>query len=174
MKLSKNLAALAAFAVLLVLLVGGLSAVQSRMNAIRIDEKLTDTEPLENAPPMVVLTTVALGGFRGLVADWLWLRSNRMQEQGNYFEMVQLASWITKLQPRYPQVWVFHGPHQPKVEQRFASFGTGATAVPISKTGKNALDFHLSFYMGYIASRNPDSKMVVVANDKGYEPMGWQ
>lgn len=78
---------------------------------------------------------------------------------------------LRALVPDVAQVWVFHGPHQPKVEQRFASFGTGATAVPISKTGKNALDFHLSFYMGYIASRNPDSKMVVVANDKGYEPM---
>lgn len=73
--------------------------------------------------------------------------------------------------PDVGQVWVFHGPHQREVEKRFASFGAGATAVPISKSGKNALDFHLSFYMGYIASRNPDSKMVVVANDKGYEPM---
>lgn len=78
---------------------------------------------------------------------------------------------LRALVPDVDQVWVFHGPHQREVEKRFASFGTGATAVPISKTGKNALDFHLSFYMGYIASRNPDSKMVVVANDKGYEPM---
>ena len=45
------------------------------------------------------------------------------------------------------------------------------TPVPISKTGKNALDFHLSFYMGYIASRHQQAKFVVVANDKGYEPM---
>ncbi len=78
---------------------------------------------------------------------------------------------LRALVPDAGQVWVFHGPHQREVEKRFASFGTGATAVPISKTGKNALDFHLSFYMGYIASRNPDSAMVVVANDKGYEPM---
>ena len=78
---------------------------------------------------------------------------------------------LRALVPDVDQVWVFHGPHQREVEKRFASFGTGATAVPISKSGKNALDFHLSFYMGYIASRNPDSKMVVVANDKGYEPM---
>jgi len=78
---------------------------------------------------------------------------------------------LRALVPDVSQVWVFHGPHQREVERRFASFGTGATAVPISKSGKNALDFHLSFYMGYIASRNPDSKMVVVANDKGYEPM---
>ena len=73
--------------------------------------------------------------------------------------------------PEATRVWVFHGPHQKQVEQRFASFGTGMTTVPISKTGKNALDFHLSFYMGYIASRNQHAKFVVVANDKGYEPM---
>jgi hypothetical protein len=73
--------------------------------------------------------------------------------------------------PDAGQVWVFHGPHQRQVEQRFASFGDNATAVPISKTGKNALDFHLSFYVGYIAARNPTSAMVVVSNDKGYEPM---
>ena len=73
--------------------------------------------------------------------------------------------------PDATKVWVFHGPHQKQVEQRFASFGTGMTPVPISKTGKNALDFHLSFYMGYIASRHQQAKFVVVANDKGYEPM---
>ena len=72
--------------------------------------------------------------------------------------------------PDVGQVWVFHRPQQRQVEQRFASFGAGVTAVPISRTGKNALDFHLSFYMGYVASRNPASTMVVVANDKGYEP----
>lgn len=75
------------------------------------------------------------------------------------------------LVPHASKVWVFHGPHQRQVEQRFASFGFNATAVPISKTGKNALDFHLSFYMGYLASQNQASAMVVVANDKGYEPM---
>ena len=78
---------------------------------------------------------------------------------------------LRALVPNASQVWVFHGPHQRQVEQRFASFGTNVTAVPISKTGKNALDFHLSFYMGYIASRNQASAMVVVANDTGYEPM---
>lgn len=78
---------------------------------------------------------------------------------------------VRALVPDAGQVWVFHGPHQHDVAKRFASFGGNATAVPISKTGKNALDFHLSFYMGYIASRNPGAVMVVIANDKGYEPM---
>jgi len=76
-------------------------SVQNRMNVMRREYKLTETEPLENAPPVVAFTTVALGGFRGLLADLLWLRLNRLQEQGSYFEMVQLASWIVKLQPRF-------------------------------------------------------------------------
>ena len=107
MNLSRTISTILLFAVLLAGLAVGLSAVQSHMNALRIEHRLTDTEPLENAPPLVAFTTVALGGFRGLVADWLWLRSERMQQAGNYFEMVQLASWIVKLQPRFTAATAF-------------------------------------------------------------------
>lgn len=78
-----------------------ISLVQKEMNRIIIENKLTDTDPVENAPPIVAFTTVALGSFRGLLADILWLRATELQDAGNYFEMVQLASWITKLQPRF-------------------------------------------------------------------------
>jgi hypothetical protein len=49
--------------------------------------------------------------------------------------------------------------------------GDRATLIPITRTGNNALDFHLSFYLGYVAAKHPDARLVVVANDKGYEPM---
>lgn len=75
--------------------------IQIQMNQIRDKEKLTDTSIVENAPPIIAFTTVALGSFRGILADILWLRVIRLQDQGQYFEMVQLASWITKLQPRF-------------------------------------------------------------------------
>ena len=68
-------------------------------------------------------------------------------------------------------VWLFHGPGQKKFDVHHASFGERATAVPIARTGKNALDFHLSFYMGYIAARQPAARFVVMSNDKGYGPM---
>jgi NTP pyrophosphatase (non-canonical NTP hydrolase) len=88
------------------------------------------------------------------------------------YENVQPTEFeLRALVPDASQVWVFHGPHQRQVEARFASFGANVTAVPISKAGKNSLDFHLSFYMGYIASRNQASALVVVANDMGYQPM---
>ncbi len=65
-------------------------------------------DALDNSPPLVAFTTVALGGFRGLLADVLWLRAMRMQDEGNYFELVQLSDWITKLEPKFAAVWAYH------------------------------------------------------------------
>lgn len=63
---------------------------------------------LVNASPIMVFSTVVLGGFRGLIADVLWLRVSYMQEKGEYFEMVQLSDWITKLEPSSTEVWAYH------------------------------------------------------------------
>ncbi len=74
--------------------------VQSRLDSIIREDSLVDAEYVDGAPPVVAFTTVALGGFRGIIADFLWLRTISLQEQGKYFELAQLASWITKLQPK--------------------------------------------------------------------------
>lgn len=78
---------------------------------------------------------------------------------------------IQALVPQVTDVWLFHGPGQKNVSADQALFGQRATLVPIARTGKNALDFHLSFYMGYIAARSPQANFVVISNDKGYLPM---
>jgi hypothetical protein len=78
---------------------------QRTMNAFRKEKNLTHTEPVENLPPTLALTTVMLGGFRGLIANVLWVRAMQMQEDGKYFEMAQLGDWITKLQPHADHVW---------------------------------------------------------------------
>ncbi len=78
---------------------------------------------------------------------------------------------LRALVPDVTDVWIFHGQNQKVDPDSFGSFGSRATAVKIARSGKNALDFHLSFYMGYIASRHPDARFVVVSNDKGYGPM---
>ena len=88
------------------------------------------------------------------------------------FENVQPdEAELRTLVPGLTHLWLFHGPHQKDLAQRFAGFGPDLSLVPISKSGKNALDFHLSFYVGYIVSRYPQAAIVVVANDKGYAPM---
>ncbi len=63
---------------------------------------------LERATPLVAFSTIALGGFRGILADLLWLRSSALQDDGRYFEIVQLADWIAKLEPRLTEVWAYH------------------------------------------------------------------
>ena len=91
------------FALVLVtiaLLIGG-AAVSRRLDARVKEGNLRFTGEIKNAPVLVTFTTVALGSFRGLVADLLWLRAGALQEKRNYFEMVQLARWITDLQPTF-------------------------------------------------------------------------
>ena len=82
------------------------------------------------------------------------------------------AALLDELAPGFADAWIFHGPHQQKLSQTFKTMiGDRATLVPITRAGNNALDFHLSFYLGYVAAKHPDARLVVVANDKGYEPM---
>ena len=79
---------------------------QKSLNHDRATLGLTRVEPLKNAPPVLAFTTVALGGFRGLISNALWIRANELQEQDKFFEMAQLADWITKLEPHFVQVWL--------------------------------------------------------------------
>ena len=79
------------------------------INSERYQMKLIINKPLENAPPSLAFATVAMGAFRGLVVDILWLRADRLKEQGQFFDAKQIAEWITALQPRFASVWEFHG-----------------------------------------------------------------
>ena len=88
-------------------MLAGSGQMQKTLNRDRQQLDLTRLTPLKSAPPLLAFTTVALGGFRGLISNFLWIRANDLQQAGKYFEMVQLASWITDLEPHFPQVWAF-------------------------------------------------------------------
>ena len=85
----------------------GSSQVQKSLNRDREQLGLTRTDALDNAPPMLAFTTVALGGFRGLISNYLWIRANDLQLDDKFFEAAQLADWITALEPHFTQVWLF-------------------------------------------------------------------
>ena len=78
---------------------------------------------------------------------------------------------LLKIAPKLTDVWLFHGPNQIKRAEQLKTAHERVTLVPHSGKGKNALDFHLSFYLGYLAAKHPDANLVVVANDKGYDSM---
>jgi len=84
----------------------GAGFLQRSLNRDRDRLGLTRIQPLENAPPVLAFTTVALGGFRGLISNALWMRATDLQDEDKFFEMAQLADWITKLEPHFVHVWL--------------------------------------------------------------------
>jgi len=93
--------------VLAVVLLLGSGQMQKVLNRDRGRLGLTRVNALDNAPPVLAFTTVALGGFRGLIANALWIRANDLQQDDKFFEAAQLATWITDLEPSFTQVWLF-------------------------------------------------------------------
>jgi hypothetical protein len=86
----------------------GAGAQLDYINAQRQAMKIVINPPLENAPPSLAFATVAMGAFRGLVVDILWMRADKLKDEGQFFDARQLAEWITTLQPRFAAVWEFH------------------------------------------------------------------
>jgi hypothetical protein len=78
------------------------------INTQRKDMGLIINTPLDNAPPALAFATVAMGAFRGLVVDILWMRADKLKEDGQFFDAKQLAEWITVMQPRFASVWTFN------------------------------------------------------------------
>ena len=88
------------------------------------------------------------------------------------FENVQPSlEALAKLAPGFTDVWLFHGPHQAKQAQAFAASHARVTLVPRSGQGPNALDFHLSFYLGYVAAKKaPAAKKAVAKKSTAPKP----
>ena len=85
------------------------SQLQKSLNSDRAALGITISQPLQDAPPVLALTTQALGGFRGLISNFLWIRADDLQMNDQFFEAAQLANWITDLEPHYSQVWAYEG-----------------------------------------------------------------
>ncbi len=73
----------------------------------RAQLRYTDAS-IEGAPPIVAVGA-AIGALRGLIVDYLWIRLQQMRELHLFYDAQRLADLITKLQPRFAEVWAFHG-----------------------------------------------------------------
>ena len=85
---------LAALAVFLALLSVGL---QFALRAVRP----------ASAPAMTEGALAAFGGIRSIIAEVVWFRADRLQDEGRYVELAQLASTLSYLEPHTPEVWSY-------------------------------------------------------------------
>ena len=49
----------------------------------------------------------AMGGVRAIAAEVIWFRADRLQEEGRYVELAQLAETLAFLEPHTPEVWSY-------------------------------------------------------------------
>jgi hypothetical protein len=77
--------------------------------------------------------------------------------------------------PAGVRVPFFFGASQKSVPTEFlkAALKLGERFVPIDieGQGKNALDFHIAFYLGEYLARSPEAPCVILSKDKGFDPL---
>ena len=58
-----------------------------------------------SAPALAEGAFAALGGLRSIAAEVVWFRMDRLQDEGRYVELAQLATVLTRMEPHTPEVW---------------------------------------------------------------------
>lgn len=89
------------------------------------------------------------------------------------FENIQpTAEQLTELNDSC-QIWLFLGKHQQKniplaLAEALCRFNR-THFIRVEKTGKNALDFYLAYYLGRIIERDAEAEICILSKDGGYD-----
>lgn len=73
------------------------------------------------------------------------------------------------------KVKVFVGANQAKIPIEMAralqALGPNAEYIQIDGNGSNALDFHIAYYIGRLATETPDACFYLISKDTGFDPL---
>jgi hypothetical protein len=89
------------------------------------------------------------------------------------FENVQPGN-MDLLQGGVFRIKVFVGTNQKisvDVAKAIQAFGPDAEYIQIAGAGKNALDFHIAYYIGRLAAESADVHFYIVSKDTGFDPL---
>lgn len=90
------------------------------------------------------------------------------------YENVQ-PDTMAALEQNHFVVLVFVGSNQAKVTYEVAAvlqrMGDRAKYIKIAGSGKNALDFHIAYYIGRLATKDPEARFYIVSKDTGFDPL---
>ncbi|MGH8138071.1 MAG: PIN domain-containing protein [Steroidobacteraceae bacterium] len=90
------------------------------------------------------------------------------------FENIQrISADVLKGDP--VKIKVFLGEHQSNVPlettRALQRFGSDVEYIQIDGNGRNALDFHIAYYIGRLAADHPGSRFHIVSKDTGFDPL---
>lgn len=77
--------------------------------------------------------------------------------------------------PAGARIMVFYGFAQKKLPEELVvkaqPLGSRLKWIKISRQGRNALDFHIAFYLGQELSSSPNSECAILSGDTGFDPL---
>ncbi len=90
------------------------------------------------------------------------------------FENVQPSN-LASLRGRQLTIKIFIGANQTKIPSDLATqlqpLGEGAEYIRIQGTGRNALDFHIAYYIGRLSADHPGAEFYIISKDSGFDPL---
>jgi len=90
------------------------------------------------------------------------------------YENVQPTD-LAVLDQEHFKIMLFVGANQTKIGFEIVSvlqqMGSRAEYVKISGNGSNALDFHIAFYIGQLATIDPTAYFHIISKDTGFDPL---
>ena len=82
--------------------------------------------------------------------------------------------YIEKLNEEHFRVVVFVGANQ-KIHASTANavqpLGSNGRYIQIASNGRNALDFHIAYYIGRLSADDPNAYFHIISKDKGFDPL---
>jgi len=93
--------------IVLILSLSGAGYLVSTIDAFASSAQLRFTDQAAKGAPLAVTVAQSVGVLRGIVVNYLWIRTEKLKDQGKFFEAYSVAKWITQLQPRFAKVWQF-------------------------------------------------------------------
>lgn len=108
----------------------------------------------------------------------MYFHPKRIRLKTNYilidFENVQPKN-LELLKDHDFKVMVFVGASQINIPIELAAelqrFGTNGGYIRINGNGKNALDFHIAYYIGKISESDKDAYFHIISKDSGFDPL---
>jgi hypothetical protein len=90
------------------------------------------------------------------------------------YENVQVKS-LELLRAEHFRIYVFLGPSNMKLHKDLViamhEFGERAEYVELEVSGKNALDFHLAYFLGALSTTDPAGHFHLISKDTGFDPL---
>ncbi|QSL92494.1 hypothetical protein JWV26_22575 [Ectopseudomonas toyotomiensis] len=90
------------------------------------------------------------------------------------YENVQVTS-LRLLQPDHFKLRVFLGPNNTKLPTELVTaihqLHDRAEYIQMDTPGANALDFHITYYLGVLSAEDPAGYYHIISKDKGFDPL---